>query len=181
MKNKFAPTLVLGSICLVASLLLAVVYQITAPMIEEINIKNANEARAEVLAEAGEAGFEDITPADAVEGVTEVYKAKNGSGVVITSKAKGFGGNITVMTAVDPSGNIIKIKVTDASNETPGLGSKTTLPSHTDKFTGKTGVSSDKDDANYIAPVTGASYSSKGVFNAVDAAMQQFAKVGGAL
>ena len=180
-KEMFAPSIVLVSICLVAALLLAVTYQITAPLIEAINIKNANEARAEVLAAAGEEGFEEVE-CDYVENVSEVYKAKNGSGYVITAGCKGFGGTITVMTAIDTEGKIVKIKVTDASNETPGLGSKTTESSYTDRYIGGDATITNVPDTEgfYVANISGATYSSKGVFNAVSSAMQQFAQIGGA-
>ena len=178
MKEKLAPTIVLGAICLVAALLLAAVNGVTAPLIEQITIDNANAARQEVLPEA--TSFKQID-CDLVEGVTEVYESENGVGYVITSASKGFGGNITVMTAVSPEGTIEAIKVTDASNETPGLGSKTTTPEHAAKFAGKSTISmTDKTAADYVAPVSGATYSSKGVFNAVSAALEQFAKIGGA-
>ena len=178
MKEKLAPTIVLGVLCLVAALLLAAVNGVTAPQIEKINIENANAARQEVLPEA--TGFKQLD-VDLLEGVTEVYESENGVGYVITSAAKGFGGNITVMTAITPEGSIEAIKVTDASNETPGLGSKTTTPEHAAKFAGKSSVSMDDPAAaDYVAPVSGASYSSKGVFNAVSAALEQYAKIGGA-
>ena len=178
MKEKIAPTLVLGVLCLIAALLLAAVNGVTAPLIEKITIENANAARQEVMPEAS--SFEAVD-CDFVEGVTEVYKSSNETGYVITAAAKGFGGNITVMTAITPDGSIEAIKVTDASNETPGLGSKTTTPEHAAKFAGLSSISmDDKAAPDYVAPVSGASYSSKGVFNAVNAALEQFAKIGGA-
>ena len=81
----------------------------------------------------------------------------------------GFGGDIKVMTALDNDGNILKVKVTDASDETPGLGSKTTTEAwFTDQFAGKSEVT------DYQA-ITGASFSSRGVYNGVAAALAQFA------
>ena len=69
------------------------------------------------------------------------------------------------MTAFDNDGNIVKVKVTDASNETPGLGSKTTSEAwFTDQFAGS------KEVTDFQA-ITGASFSSKGVFNGVTAAI----------
>ena len=172
-KSKFAPTLVLGCICLVASLLLAATYQVTAPQIERIAIENANIARAEVMPEATSFSQVDV---ELIDGVTEVYKSDNDTGYVITSAAKGFGGNITVMTAILPDGTIEAIKVTDASDETPGLGSKTTTPEHAAKFVGASVITMDAEgEGQYIAPVSGATYSSKGVFNAVSLALQQYA------
>lgn len=176
-KEMFAPSIVLGCICLVAALLLALTFQVTTPQIEANTAERANLARFEVLEAAD--GFEKLDVA-LVDGVVEVYKATNDTGYVITTGTKGFGGTITVMTAIGNDGNIIKIKVTDASNETPGLGSKTTLPDHAAKFVGASKITNAKDgDGTYIAPVTGASYSSKGVFNGVNAALEQFAKIGG--
>ncbi|MBR5756748.1 MAG: FMN-binding protein [Firmicutes bacterium] len=178
MKSKFAPTLVLGCICLVASLLLAATYQVTAPQIERIAIENANAARAEVMPEA--TGFSQVD-CELLDGVTEVYVSDNEVGHVITSKAKGFGGDIIVMTAIKTDGTIEAIKVTDASNETPGLGSKTTTPEHAAKFVGASQITMDPEgEGQYTAPVSGATYSSRGVFNAVSLALQQYAQIGGA-
>ncbi len=168
-KDMFAPSIVLVCICLVAALLLAFTYQITEAKIKENEVAAANAARAEVLP-AAEGQFEEMDVA-LVDNVAEVYKATNGSGYVITTETKGFGGIIKVMTAFDNDGNIVKVKVTDASNETPGLGSKTTSEAwFTDQFAGS------KEVTDFQA-ITGASFSSKGVFNGVTAAIAQFAKL----
>jgi len=178
MKEKFAPTIVLGAICLVASLLLAATYQVTAPQIEKIAMEAANAARYEVMPEAD--GFEAVDVA-MLDGVTEIYKATNDAGYVITSGAKGFGGTILVMTAIDPNGNIEKIKVTDCSTETAGLGSKTADAAYTDQYTGAATITSDNGgEGTYIQPISGATYSSKGVFAAVNAALEQYKQIGGA-
>ncbi len=178
-KELFAPTAVLVCICLIASLLLAATYQITAPLIEEITIKNANAARGEVLPEAS--GFTPVENVDLVEGVTEVYESVNGVGYVITSQAKGFGGMVTVMTGMDLKGSIVSVKVTDASAETPGLGSKATTPNHLDQFKGAGMITSDQNsaEATYVSAVTGATYTSRAVFSAVSAALQQYENLGG--
>jgi len=177
MKEKFAPTIVLGAICLIAALLLAATYQVTAPQIEKIAIENANAARYEVMPEAD--GFEKVD-CEMIEGVTEVFKATNDAGIVITSAAKGFGGDIVVMTAIDPNGNIEKVKVTDCSTETAGLGSKTADAAYTDQYTGAATITSGDGEGTVINPISGATYSSKGVFNAVSAALEQYAQIGGA-
>ena len=167
-KDLFAPSIVLVCICLVAALLLAFTYQVTAPTIAENEIKAANEARNDVMPEAnGE--FEQVDIAELEANVDEVFKATNGAGYVITTSTKGFGGAIKVMTAIDNDGNILKVKVTDASDETPGLGSKTTTEAwFTDQFAGKSEVTD-------FQAITGASFSSRGVYNGVQAALAQFA------
>lgn len=180
-RELFAPTVVLVCICLIASLLLAATYQITAPLIEKITIENANAARSEVLPEAS--GFIEMEDATLVDGVTEVYESVNGVGYVVTSEFKGFGGPVVVMTGLDTKGNIVSVKVTDASLETPGLGSKATAPAYLDQYKGARMISSDASsaEATYVSSVTGASYTSRAVFSAVSAALQQFENIGGGL
>lgn len=178
-KNMTMPTIVLTVICLVAAALLAGTYQMTAPQIARIQEEQAAASRQEVLAEAD--GFEAMQT-ELQEGVTEVYKATNGAGVVITAGFKGFGGTVTVMTGINANGEITGVKVTDASQETPGLGSKATLPAYTDQFTGATGVKfGDADgEGTRIDGVTGATYTSTAVYKAVEASVAQFAALGGA-
>ncbi len=178
-KELFAPTVVLVCICLIASLLLAATYQITAPLIEKITIENANTARGEVLPEAS--GFVEMEEVELLDGVTEVFESVNGVGYVITSEFKGFGGPVVVMTGLDANGNIVSVKVTDASAETPGLGSKATLPDYLDQYKGATMISSDASSAEaaYVSAVTGATYTSRAVFSSVSAALMQFATLGG--
>lgn len=179
LKEMFAPTIVLVCICLIASLLLAATYQITAPLIEKITIENANAARAEVLTSAS--GFKQMEAVELVDGVIEVYEAVNGVGYVITSQFKGFGGMVVVMTGMDSQGNITNVKVTDSSAETPGLGSKATNPAYLNQYNGAKMVTSDKNsvEATYISSVTGATYTSRAVFSAISAALQQYSVLGG--
>lgn len=180
-KENFAPTVVLVLICLVATFLVAGAYQVTKPVIDDITKKNADAARAEVLADAD--GFEEMkidyfVPTDAAlvktnTQVTEVYESTNDTGYVITVSAKGFGGAVITMVGVDMDGKIVGVKVTDASNETPGLGSKATVPDHTNKFVGL-------DDVSGVDGISGATYTSKAVGNGITLALQQFAELGGA-
>lgn len=176
-KENFAPTVVLVLICLIATFLVAGAYQITKPIIDDITQKNADAARIEVLPDADSFGqvvmdglqLEDKTNTT----VTEIFEAKNETGYVFTVTAKGFGGTVTTMIGVNPDGEITGVKVTDASNETPGLGSKATVPDHTNKFVGLSDVSD-------VDGISGATYTSRAVHNSVDAALQQFAQLGGA-
>jgi electron transport complex protein RnfG len=178
-KEFFAPTVVLVSICLIASLLLAATFQITAPLIEKITIENANAARSTVLPAAS--GFTEAKDVSFVDGVTEVYESVNGVGYVITAQFKGFGGAVVVMTGLDPKGNIVGVKVTDASAETPGLGSKATTPDYLGQYIGAHAITSDAGsaEASYVSAVTGATYTSRAVFSAVSAALLQFGELGG--
>lgn len=179
-KENFAPSVVLVVICLVATALLAGTYQVTAPVIAQVQAEQAAAARAEVL--PGATAFEQVD-ASLQDGVIEVYKATDGAeGVVITSAFKGFGGDVTVMTGIDLNGEITGVKVTDAANETPGLGTKATVPEHLNKFVGNTAITNvDGGEGTRVDGVSGATYTSNAVFNSVNAALAQYAELGGAL
>lgn len=178
-KENFAPTVVLVVICLVATILLAGTYQVTKPMIEKITKENADAARMEVLSSAE--SFEQVD-VDLMDGITEVYKATNDAGVVITSSFKGFGGAVVVMTGIDANGDITGVKVTEAANETPGLGTKATVPEHLKKFVGASAITNGEDgDGTRVDSITGATYTSNAVYNGVYAALQQYAELGGAI
>jgi electron transport complex protein RnfG len=176
-KEMIAPTLVLFLICLVITVALAGTYQITKPIIDEINIKNANIARGEVFP-AGEGAFTEIET-DAADGIMEIYGADNKTGYVFTAQDKGFGGKITVMVGVDERGEITGVKVTDHT-ETPGLGTKAMTVDYLSQYRDKTAVTrTNAEGKTQIDAVTGATLSSDAIFRAVETSLKQYEKVGG--
>ncbi|NLP30772.1 MAG: RnfABCDGE type electron transport complex subunit G [Clostridiales bacterium] len=177
-KELIAPTLVLVIICLVVTAALAITYQITKPIIEEINLEKANLARAEVLPEGAE-GFSPLEGIELIDNVVEVYQANNGSGMIFTIVDKGFGGDITVMVGINSSKEIEGVKVT-SHQETPGLGTKAMTVEHLSQYEGKVTISANPSDENGIDAVTGATVSSNAIFRAVETALEQFEKLGGA-
>ncbi len=180
-KDYIAPALVLVLICFVATFALAGTYQVTKPVIDRITKENADAARAEVLPSAKAAGFTEITDIEKVENITEVYKANDGSGIVCTAVLKGFASGLTVMTGIDAEGKVTGVKVTE-HGETPGLGTKAMTEEHLGLFQDATAITmTDEADKTQIDAVTGATYSSKGIFNAVNKSLEQFAEIGGAL
>ena len=82
-------------------------------------------------------------------------------------------------TITDLDGNIIGVNVYDNSDETPGLGAKTSDKSFEDQFTGKSALTEfavSKDSVKYpgdqtVDAVTGATISSRGVVGAVNHAL----------
>ena len=80
MKDIIKPIVVLASICLIVTALLAYVNMVTAPIIKEAQDKEAAQARSEVLSEAKD--FEKLDVDKLPEGVTEVYKGSDNSGYV---------------------------------------------------------------------------------------------------
>lgn len=176
--DMFKPTLILLLICLVVTATLAYTYQLTAPIIAEINMKNANIARNEVLPQ-GQGDFSKIE-AQLPENVREVYQAKNGAGMVFTTLDKGFGGQIEVMVGLDSQGAITGVKVTQHT-ETPGLGTKAMTPEYLSQYQGKTAITrTGETNKTQIDAITGATLSSNGIFRATNTALEQFKALGGA-
>ena len=161
------PVVVLMTICIVVSGILAFANGITTPIIEENARLAADAARIELLPEATD-GFdkiEDVT----MEGVKEVYKAKNGCGYTVTAFGKGYGGEVVYMVAFDNDGVIVNAKVLEQS-ETAGLGAKITEPSFYEQFKGK-----DKElTPDDIDMITGATISSKASLTAINNARKAF-------
>ncbi len=176
-KELLAPTLVLFLICLVITAALAGTYQVTKPIIDEINIKNANIARGEVLPE-GEGAFSQIET-DLSAGILEIYQADNKAGYVITAEDKGFGGKMTLMVGIDNDGKISGVKVT-GHGETPGLGTKAMTVDYLSQYKGEIAVTrTNEGDKTQIDAVTGATVSSNAIFRGVEASLAQFEKIGG--
>lgn len=176
-KEMITPTLVLFIICLVVTGALALTYQVTKPIIEEINIRNANIARGEVLPQ-GEGSFSQINT-ELTEGVLEVYQADNKAGYVYTVRDKGFGGKMTIMVGISDKGEIAGVKVT-AHTETPGLGTKAMTKDYLSQYLGKASVTrTNEGDKTQIDAVTGATISSNAVFRGVEASLAQFKEMGG--
>jgi electron transport complex protein RnfG len=121
MKNDFImPVLVLTLICLIISGALALVNDLTHPIIEEAANERAEIARKEIIPEAEE--FILIEAEGAPKAVREIYGTSNNTGyifVVVTNK--GYGGDIKIICGIDPDGKIIKSAVL-AHTETQGLG-----------------------------------------------------------
>jgi len=181
-KEYIQPTLVLVLICLVITFALAYVNSITAPIIEQNTINNANATRAELLPaassfEAYEGDLVVLNP-DKVF-VTECYVAP-GVGMVVTVKTSSFGGLLTEMIGIDAEGAITGVKVT-AHADTKGLGTKAHDSGYLAQYVGmNTLANADniKGDSS-VKFVTGATISSNGVYQGICAALAQFEAVGG--
>lgn len=177
--NKiFKPIVVLCAICVIITGALAATNAATAPVIKEATEKAQNEARFELLPEAGSPeNFEEVKGV-AVDNVTAVYKATNDAGYVIISNAKGYGGTMTVMVSFAPKekgepGQIKQVKVTEAA-ETQGIGSKV---SDSDEYwatyaglDGSAPLVLDQD----VDRMTGATISSRALNSAVNSAIAAY-------
>lgn len=131
------PILVLTIICLVMSLLLAVVNGVTKPIIDKTEAAIAEAARSEVLPGADGFAKLDVTLPEG-SFVTEVYEATNGAGYVFMITCNGYGGKNTMnlICGIDAEGKIVDTK-TLSHKETAGLGSKVTEDGFRSQFVGK--------------------------------------------
>ncbi len=176
MKAILKPAIALFVICLVAAALLAATNSVTHDKIEEIAAQTENEARFSLFPDAASFGDPqqsgDVTYAAALDYRERVI------GYTFTTAAKGYGGDVTVMTGVLPDGTVGGVEILDVSDETPGLGQNAKKPEFKAQFagmSGKIGVSTaSKQAANGIDALTGATYTSKGVAEAVNMALQTY-------
>ncbi|WGX76708.1 RnfABCDGE type electron transport complex subunit G [Paraclostridium bifermentans] len=179
MKDIFRLGTILFAICAVASLMLSLTNNITAPVIQQRNIQANNESRQEVLQVAEE--FKEVTNVknDLIE---EVYQGTKGGEVVgytIKTTPKGYGGKVEVMVGISNDGKISGVKIGNNS-ETPGLGSKSADPSFKDQYNGKSTktplnvVKGNASNENDIVAISGATITSKAVTAGVNAAMDVY-------
>ena len=120
-KSIGIPTIKLLVIAAVITILLFLTNNTTEAKIAQ-NQADANVAsRKEVLPDADDFDEKTVT----VDGVEYTYyEAKNGAGYVFSGSNKGYGGAVVSMVGISSDGKVVGVKVTEASDETPGLGAK---------------------------------------------------------
>lgn len=114
--------LALGTICLVCSLLLGVVYSVTKDPIAAAEVAKVNEAIAKVVPSFDNVPSEEVLQIDGCD----VYVARKGGrpvGYAVKVFSSGFGGQIQMMVGFTAEGTIHNTSVISHS-ETPGLGAK---------------------------------------------------------
>ena len=177
MKDILKLGVTLFAICAVAALVLGVTNNITAPVIEERNIQASNEARKIVLSEADEFKELDGMNSDIVLEVYEGIKDGQVIGYTIKTSSKGYGGAIELMVGISKDGKITGVEIGNHS-ETPGLGSKATEPMFKNQYVDKDVsnsllvVKGSTNNDNEISAISGATITSNGVTNGVNAAMK---------
>lgn len=179
-KAILVPTIALFIICLVSTALLGLANSVTAPKIEQLAIQTEIESRSEVLDSAET--FEEKSDND-INYVVGLDKNGNEVGMVFTTTAKSYGGEIIVMTGVDMEGKITGVKLLQIT-DTPGLGMNADKPEFRDKFIGMSDeIKILKNSANAanneIDALSGATISSNAVAEAVNKALDSFAKITG--
>ena len=165
-----SPIIVLVCIALVASFLLAAVYQMTAPVIAQREAETRNAALKQVLPDASSFTKLDV---ELVPGVTEVYQADNGAGIVCSTNCKSQqGGEIAMMVGINAVGAVNGISVI-SHNETAGIGDKVLQDSYFQNFYGI----SDVEAVEAVDAISGATKTSNCVIESAAVAVKQFALI----
>lgn len=187
-KDILVPTLSLVVICAVTTGLLAATNMVTKEPIAQAEALSQQQSM-EAVSPDGVASYEKVELDD---NGAQCYAAldKNGEIVAyaIATSATGYGGTIKVMTGISAAdGTVISVNVYDNSNETPGLGARTSEEGFASQFGGKKtdfgfAVSKDADkypDNTTVDAVTGATISSRAVVGAVNNAVEIYKQVTG--
>ena len=190
MRDILKPALVLLSICAGVTLVLALVYQGTKPIIAQRAAADLAAAKQEVLPNADHfrdvalsPGFATDEPLKTVRALYIGEKAGVFEGVVVSTLTRGYDAAGVVLTVgIDKTGTITGIHVGD-QKETPGLGTKVLdkaeayLPQyHNLKPTGDLMLVKNKASGDSapekIDAVTGATITSRAVWRAVQGALE---------
>lgn len=179
-KDIAMPAIILCAVCLVITGALSVTNFITKDKIAALAVETEQSARSIVLPDTTK--FE----AGDTDGTYYIGKKDDGSmnGYVFTTEAKGYGGTIRVMTGINNKGEVTGVNILSL-NETPGLGMNAQKESFRDQYKqpvpskGFTVIKTGKAGNGNISAMTGATITSKGVTEAVNAAVQKYNEVKG--
>ncbi len=194
MKKIILDALSLVMITVVAGLLLSTVHGLTEDKIASAEAEERVASYREVFPNA----VDFVAPDESVPGDTEIAGVtigeallavdENGEtvGCVISStSANGYGGDVTLSVGVDLSGAVTGMRVT-AMSESPGYGSHCQDEDFQEQFKGVSGevkyVSGGKSAPNEIDMISGATFTSNAVTEAVNGALKTAGKLlGGAV
>lgn len=144
MKKLLNPAISLFFICFFTTLLLAFVYQLTAPTIAARSVADQTALQQEVMPAADTFTLiENAAAKDPTAQLIDAYKAEAAgktTGYVLILDTKGYGGTIKVMVGVNAADLSISGLRLISNTETPGLGANAAAAAFTDKFNGKTGM-----------------------------------------
>jgi len=166
--------IILGSICLIATLVLAVTYEVTKPKIEAQRKAEEESALKMVMPEAEsfvEKNIDGIDYFDALKGTSLI-------GYCIKITGNGYNGYIRMIVGIDRQGMIKGLEILEQA-ETPGLGSRITEVRPGEKeayflkqFKGK--LAENLAIKKNIDAITGATITSKSVADAVKKTVTEF-------
>ena len=183
-KKDFANIISVGLklflITAISACVLAVVNNITAPIIERNTIEKQELAMKSVIENAVRFEKADMSALALVDlrcSVTSVYNAVNSQdktiGYAVMVSTGGYGGEILLTVGIDNDLKVTGIDVISHS-ETPGLGENCTKPQFKEQFKGKeNGIEVVKNGAsgNQVDAISSATITSKAVTDGVNCAI----------
>ncbi|MBO5649292.1 MAG: FMN-binding protein [Clostridia bacterium] len=162
-------------ITVLSAVLLACINLITEPIIAANESSKKNAAVLQLFPDATDIYQMNEASADAYpDGISEVfsvYKAGTFVGCCIVSEAMGFGDNISTMVGVGADSRVIGIRVLSIA-ETPGIGMAAAEQTYLDSYIGLAFPVTFEDGANHADAITGATYSSRAIRDAVNLALE---------
>lgn len=170
MKNTYIKfPLILALFGVISTLLLAVVYQITAPIIE----RNANAAEYAALEELFDGG--DISTStisfDGYEAITKIYEIREGgtlTAYAYKAEGKGYSGATNIyLIGISVDGDFVAFDALDLAGQTEGIGTRIGTDEFSDQFV-------DQAISTAITPLGGATRTSEGAITAISAAVSHF-------
>ena len=171
-------TLTLLLIAAVVAAALALVNQITKPIIDRVNAEKTQQAIQIVLPGGYDEEITDYTDESGL--VTKVYKGASGYALEVTPA--GFDNTITMMVGVDFEGKVLGISVI-SHTESAGLGAVAAADNAAgnafrDQFIGLSGSVSVSKDGGTVDAITNATITSRAVCDGVNAALACAAGLG---
>lgn len=165
MKDKIKPTIVLTIICTAAALLLVLAYEMTKDRIAEQKELKFNKSVESLFGECETRLIDDNFGYDEIQAIAVTSDGKTVVQVCTDGYSKG---GINILVGIDENGALSGIAFV-ALGETPGLGSKVKdKPSFVKQFLGITEAPTEFDS------ISGATFSSRGMKNAVTIAMNAY-------
>lgn len=173
MNTKIKSIIVLTSICLIVSALLAVTNYFTGPIIEKNEAQKEFVACYEVMPDANEfENFDFTNIANLPKSIKNIYKETSGKGYVFKMETSGYKPGLVIMCGIDANGKITNV-TTVSSQETQGLGTKTEDESYTSQYVGK-----DK-ELSGINSISGATITSMAFYDAIKDAFTAYGAIKG--
>lgn len=161
--KSFMPPLVLTIVCVAVSGLLAFANNLTAPKIKEAQEEKLNNSLVEVFGEADYKVSEKT-----FENINQVITDEKGRAIFDITVDGYSKDGIQALIGIDENGQICGISIVSIK-ETAGLGTKVQDSSYLEKFIGIDNTQFSDDTI-----ITGATYSSKAMQNAISTALTTY-------
>lgn len=155
---------ILAAICTGIALLLSVVNMLTENVIAENVVKEQNKAVLSIFPDGEEVKEYTL---DSGETVFAIIKDGGIIGCCVNSVGSGYGGDINLMVGIDTDGKVSGISFVSMS-ETPGVGTKVKGEGFVSQFLG---LGENAVIGGNVDGISGATFSSKGVAEAVNNAV----------